>query len=309
MSVDAMSYVWKTALAGAQKLMLLAIADRADEKGVCYPGIDKLAEKCGIKIRAAQKLISKLEELGELVVEVAGGTKTSSGKTNRYYMKKFRDTLKIETPTFGSRGVQTYTPQGVSKRTPDGMSKVTPLGVSKRTPNTKEYTTEEITTLAPLARSILEVKICPIIPAKQIDGMILDTSQLPKVQLDDKDLNKRVRAIITTYLSVSGTVKSNAHALWNADAKQLVLQGIDNKHIAKFISEKRKEPFFSDKSVTWNVVTSQIVAWNHAYEKAQKKAAEPDLHAQWGVTPDDYQLPNLYDSPFDLKYSDEQKAG
>jgi hypothetical protein len=172
--------------------------------------------------------------------------------------------------------------------------------------HTKERKEKE-TTLAPLARSIHEVKICPI-PAKQMGGMVLDTSQLPKIQLDDKELNKRVRAIITTYLSVSGTVKSNAHALWNADAKQLVLQGIDNKHIAKFISEKRKEPFFSDKSVTWNVVTSQIVTWNQAYEKAQERARQADLHTQMGVTRDDFMLPDLYNSPFDLKYPDE-KAG
>lgn len=140
MSNKAMAYVWDTDLNGATKLMLLAIADRCDEFGMCFPGVEHLAEKCGIKKRAAQKLLTKLEELGELVVIVAGGTKTISGHTNRYFMKKFRDTLDIETPEVEARGVQTDIPQkeqGVSKRTSDGVSKVTPDGVSKRTSNPK----------------------------------------------------------------------------------------------------------------------------------------------------------------------------
>lgn len=160
----------------------------------------------------------------------------------------------------------------------------------------------------PVACSIIETKINPS-PVSQMNGLVLDTSRLPKVQLTDKDLNKRVRAIITTYLKVSGVIKSNAHAVWNADARQLVLHGIDNKQVAKFVAEKQKEPFFKDKPVTWGVVTGQIVSWVRAYEAQQAKAAQPDLHAQWGVTPDDYMLPDLYDSPFDLKYPDEKRAG
>lgn len=144
MSIDAMAYAWKTELSGSVKLMLLAIADRCDEFGMCFPGVDKLAKKCGVKKRAAQKLISKLEELGELVVIVGDGTKTVSGKTNRYFMKKFRDSLNMKTPNVDTRDVQTYTPQKddeVSKRTSHEMSNDSPDGVSDSTPNTTEDTT------------------------------------------------------------------------------------------------------------------------------------------------------------------------
>lgn len=309
MSVEAMAYVWNTALNGAQKLMLLAIADRADEKGVCYPGIEKLATKCGIKTRAAQHLITKLEQLGELVVEIAGGTKTASGKTNRYYMKKYRDTLGIETPAFGSRGAKYYTSQGVQNFAPEeGVQNITPHGVQSFTPNTTEDTTDKkITTLTPAACALSEIKIHSIPAKSQITELVPDLSVLPKVNLTDKDLNKKARAIITTYLKVSGVIKSNAYAVWAADAKQLVMQGIDNKQVAKFVAEKQKEPFFADKTVSWNIVTSQIVTWVRAYEKVQARLNQPDLHEQMGVKREDFGL-DLYDSPFDLKYPDGRRA-
>lgn len=157
MSVEAMSYVWKTKLKSSQKLMLLAIADRCDELGVCYPGVERLARKCSVNKRSAQKLIHRLEEAGEIAVVEHAGIDTRGGKTNRYFMKKYRDELGIQTPEGrvkddmpSNKGdVQSDTTSGgvnmdtggVSKTTPPGASNVTPPGVSNTTPNTSDKTT------------------------------------------------------------------------------------------------------------------------------------------------------------------------
>jgi len=48
------------------KIILIAMADHADDRGVCWPGISLLAEKSGISTRTVKRKIKQLEELGVL---------------------------------------------------------------------------------------------------------------------------------------------------------------------------------------------------------------------------------------------------
>lgn len=103
MSIDVISSVWKhSKQRGTALLMLIAIADNANEYGEAWPGIDYLAEKCRMKRRNAQLLIKELEDSGELVVARQEGKDTPHGKTNLYT---------IVTPGALTRhGVQSSTP-------------------------------------------------------------------------------------------------------------------------------------------------------------------------------------------------------
>jgi hypothetical protein len=62
------------------RLVLLALADRADDKGLSWPSIDDLVERTKLSPRAVQKAIANLVEIGELEVENGGGRHRS----NRY---------------------------------------------------------------------------------------------------------------------------------------------------------------------------------------------------------------------------------
>jgi len=65
MSITLMSRVWETALPSTQKMVLLALADNANDQGrSCYPSVKLLSEKCTITPRAVQKNIAILEEAG-----------------------------------------------------------------------------------------------------------------------------------------------------------------------------------------------------------------------------------------------------
>lgn len=73
--------VWDySALRGNDLLMLLAIADFADDDGNAYPAVATLAEKCRIQPRNANKILAALRESGELEVRQNEGPKG----TNRY---------------------------------------------------------------------------------------------------------------------------------------------------------------------------------------------------------------------------------
>lgn len=81
MSIKIMSLVWeKSQHKGSALLLMLALADHADDKGRCWPGMTSLALKTRMGRRNVVKLMERLEKSGEVVVEVRGGQAAS----NRY---------------------------------------------------------------------------------------------------------------------------------------------------------------------------------------------------------------------------------
>lgn len=70
-----MSRVWEQSQhSGAHLLMMLAIADFADDQGFASPSVAMLAEKCRVQLRAANYTLAVLKSSGELKVQQGGGT-------------------------------------------------------------------------------------------------------------------------------------------------------------------------------------------------------------------------------------------
>ena len=55
---------WTTSLPGLRKLVFLAICDRADKTGRCWPSLDWVAKRCGISERSARSHMAALAEQG-----------------------------------------------------------------------------------------------------------------------------------------------------------------------------------------------------------------------------------------------------
>ncbi len=84
MSVRIMSLVWDyEALGQSETLVLLAIADHADDRGHCWPSIDRIAAKSRLKRRQTQTVIKRLELSGYLQVD-RPAAKLGRGHTSRY---------------------------------------------------------------------------------------------------------------------------------------------------------------------------------------------------------------------------------
>ena len=81
MSVLVTGTVWKTSRqTGSALLLLLAIADIADDEGVAWPGINRLAQKTRLNKRTVYRLLSQLMAEGELEVSSGKGRRN----TNHY---------------------------------------------------------------------------------------------------------------------------------------------------------------------------------------------------------------------------------
>lgn len=81
MSIKFMTAVWEREdLASTQKLVLLALADWANDEGLCWPSINRLALKASLTTRGVQKAIRSLEDAGFIRREEI------AGKGNRYWI-------------------------------------------------------------------------------------------------------------------------------------------------------------------------------------------------------------------------------
>lgn len=81
MSFKVTKWAWsRSESRNGARLVMLALADRADDNGFAWPSIEDLCERTKLSPRAVQKAITNLVELGELEVESGGGRRVR----NRY---------------------------------------------------------------------------------------------------------------------------------------------------------------------------------------------------------------------------------
>ena len=73
MSIKWSGMVWHNSQqTGSGLLVLLAIADHANDDGICWPSVARLARMARVSERQCQRLISQLVNAGELAVERGG---------------------------------------------------------------------------------------------------------------------------------------------------------------------------------------------------------------------------------------------
>lgn len=146
MSIKCMNYVWEQSQTkGADRLMLLAIADSCNDDGEWAPGVARLAEKCGVTDRAAQYTLRRLEDQGELAVLAGEGFPTKNGRTNKYVMKRYREAQSIAgvkpVAPLINNGVKPIAPLG-----PQGVKPVAPQGVKPVAPEPSVLPTSTVST-------------------------------------------------------------------------------------------------------------------------------------------------------------------
>lgn len=96
MSAKVYAAVWKHSKhKGGALLLLLALADHADDEGVCWPGVKRLASMCKVTERQIGRLLVELRESGELAIEFNRGERLC----NRYRITVGLSSLPTDAPT------------------------------------------------------------------------------------------------------------------------------------------------------------------------------------------------------------------
>lgn len=71
-----MTAVWAINLPSSHKIVLLALADNANDEGECFPSVSTLIKKCGLCERSIQRLITELESSGHVRRKIRSGRST-----------------------------------------------------------------------------------------------------------------------------------------------------------------------------------------------------------------------------------------
>ena len=83
MSVEAQAWAYSVTLPPCLKSVLVALANRADEDGYCWPGIEDLEQRTGWKRRAIQAAIKDLQE--RHLITISPQFKSTGAQTSNLY--------------------------------------------------------------------------------------------------------------------------------------------------------------------------------------------------------------------------------
>lgn len=127
MSVHVSSWVWKHSRAsGNDLLVMVALADIANDEGMCWPSVKFVATRCKISTDTVRRIVHRLRDDGEISIQEqrnANGHQAS----NIYYFDEYIVTLQTSIlPGVGGTAVQ-----GLRARHNGGTVKE-PLGAAKR---------------------------------------------------------------------------------------------------------------------------------------------------------------------------------
>src|SRR5207245_4400823 len=105
-SIRIMSAVWDDAsYEGGTLLVLLALADWANDEGHCWPSVGAIAKKVRLSTRQVHRILKQFEDEDVIAIERGGGRSVS----NRYRLN--RQNISVE------RSTETVTPVSVKPKT------------------------------------------------------------------------------------------------------------------------------------------------------------------------------------------------
>jgi hypothetical protein len=78
-----MNWAWQQALKPVPKLVLMALADAADDQGICWPSVATLASKVGVSTRTVRRVMQELIS-GKLLAAEQRYRSDGSCSSNRY---------------------------------------------------------------------------------------------------------------------------------------------------------------------------------------------------------------------------------
>lgn len=146
MSIAIMTEVWADApCMGTDLLVLLALADSANDERVCWPGLKFIAKKGRVKLRQCINVVNDLEVQGFIDIQHRSDAKRGN-MSNSYYIRPREDWLLLW-------AYDQFNPPSASSDTPlvhdSTLPHVTPEGKSVIEPSLRPQVKGERTTPAP----------------------------------------------------------------------------------------------------------------------------------------------------------------
>jgi hypothetical protein len=256
MSIKVSTWVWKHAKhRGTQKLLLLALADFANDSGVCWPSVGSLSDRIGEGERHVHRLIKELVASGDLLVVPGGGR----GKTTRYGIAVGLNARQREK-------LNTVLQNSVSQNTV--LENTDMETVTSEAGNSDIWGTETVTSEAEAEE--LNSAPEPAITARQVGGIhhgsVIDPSDPQIATQSGRGKKAKAPTEPTEHQALMA-----AYAEWlgykipyggkeAAAAKRLLGAGYSVAQIEQAYYELKSRPFYGSKHLSLQAVFEQIGA-------------------------------------------------
>lgn len=79
-----MNWAWEQELPPTPKLILMALADAANDRDECWPGVPFMARKCGVSQRTVQRVLQDFQALNLVSIKSQFDAKSGRRIQNRY---------------------------------------------------------------------------------------------------------------------------------------------------------------------------------------------------------------------------------
>lgn len=117
MSILATNWVWSLALPPTPKLILMALADEADDDGYCWPSVRRISKKAGVSERTVRRAIAAYGD-SELL-QVSTRIRADGGQSSNSYRLSLTDTtLKNRAPEPPNDNLSPPVARGRGRRSP-----------------------------------------------------------------------------------------------------------------------------------------------------------------------------------------------
>lgn len=231
-----MTLIWERApYTAGSLLVLLALADWANDEGVAWPSMERLAEKARVDKRSAQRIVRQLQRDGVLEIEEGGGR----ARQHKFFIKMERVTNCH--PLKGDTDVTVSEIKG-------GISD------TERVTFQAERVTSDTETVTPMSPDPLEEpseepSVKPPPPATRVFERWKETFNHSKSVFDSKRLkavNARLRdgySVDDLFAAIEGCARSPHHMGQNQrhevyDDIELICR--DSAHVESFIAKAGK---------------------------------------------------------------------
>lgn len=128
MSIRLMTLAWELKIPATRKIVLLALCDWANDEGICFPSVARVASRASLSPRQCKRVLHQLAD--DRWVDVVGNP--TGGASSRRYQ------INVQALRTGDIGVTRVRTSPVARASPAGMTSVATTGDADVTRTTKE---------------------------------------------------------------------------------------------------------------------------------------------------------------------------
>ena len=196
MSIRLMTLAWELKIPATPKIVLLALCDWANDEGICFPSVARVASRASLSPRQCKRVLHSLAD--DRWVDVVGNL--TGGASSRRYQ------INVEALRTGDASVTRVKASPVVKTSPQGVTSATTASDADVTRTTKEPSFEPPLPSTPIDEDLVVPQQLSererVVVADLLDGLDVQISQSLLDELAGQISSCKIRTTPSNFMRV-----------------------------------------------------------------------------------------------------------